>query len=97
MKFWLQAILPQKIAQQKQKLTELTQQDHQENTCLQQLNQAKKNLVQAQKDLENYQRITIDYNKAGEIKYQFIPHRLDDYPAILIINKNHPFTFTINS
>ncbi|CAG8538128.1 23902_t:CDS:10, partial [Racocetra persica] len=65
--------LQQKIEQQKQKLTELTQQDHQESTRIQQLNQAKKNLAQAQKDLENYQLTTIDYNKAGEIKYQLFP------------------------
>jgi ATP-dependent Clp protease ATP-binding subunit ClpB len=51
----------------------LTQQDEKENAIIQELNKAKKDLAQAQKNLENYQQVILDYNKAGEIKYQLLP------------------------
>jgi ATP-dependent Clp protease ATP-binding subunit ClpB len=65
--------LKQEIISQNKKLEELVQQDQKESSIIQELNTKKKNLAQARRDLDDYQRIKADYNKAGEIKYYLIP------------------------
>ena len=65
--------LKQEIISQNKKLEELIRQNQKESDIIQELNNKKKNLAQARWDLDDYQRVKADYNKAGEIKYYLIP------------------------
>lgn len=65
--------LKQEIISQNKKLEELIRQNQKESDIIQELNNKKKNLAQARWDLDDYQRVKNDYNKAGEIKYYLIP------------------------
>ena len=65
--------LQQEIAKQEKKLRELIEQDKKENSIIQELNKARRELIQAEKDLVIYQQKEIDLNKAAEKKYSTIP------------------------
>src|SRR5438128_1988270 len=65
--------LQQEVTSQNKRLEELIQQDQKESEIIQSLNNKKKNLAQACRDLDDYQQVKADYNKAGEIKYYLIP------------------------
>ncbi|CFW92783.1 ATP-dependent Clp protease (class III stress gene) [endosymbiont DhMRE of Dentiscutata heterogama] len=65
--------LEQEIKKQRAKLGELLELDHQENQIIQELNRAKKELAQAERELVIYQQKEIDLTKAAELKYSTIP------------------------
>ncbi|CAG8811036.1 33393_t:CDS:1, partial [Racocetra persica] len=65
--------LEQEIKKQRAKLSELLELDHQENQIIQELNRAKKELAQAERELVIYQQKEIDLTKAAELKYSTIP------------------------
>jgi ATP-dependent Clp protease ATP-binding subunit ClpB len=54
-------------------LKELVEQDEKENKIIQELNKTKRELIQAEKELLNYQQKEIDLGKAARIKYSIIP------------------------
>lgn len=65
--------LRQEIFECRQKLRELLNQDEKESGIIKELNRAKEELIQAEKDLTNYQQKEVDLTKAAEIKYSIIP------------------------
>lgn len=66
-------ILEQEINQQRAKLKELIEKDQRESDIIQKLNDLKRELAQAEKELIIYQQKDIDLNKAAERKYSVIP------------------------
>ncbi|CAG8732362.1 16899_t:CDS:2, partial [Cetraspora pellucida] len=65
--------LEQEIKKQRTKLDELLELDRQENQIIQDLNRAKKELAQAERELIIYQQKEIDLTKAAELRYSTIP------------------------
>jgi len=61
------------IAKKREKLKELEEQDKRESRIVQELNEIKRELAQAEKELITYQQKEFDLNKAAEIKYATIP------------------------
>src|SRR2546423_78616 len=66
-------IIRQKISECREKLKKLVEQDEKENKIIQELNKAKREMLQAEKALINYQQKEIDLTKAAEFKYSIIP------------------------
>jgi len=66
--------LQQEIKKQRRKLEELLELDQKENKIIQELNQAKKALAQAERELIIYQQREVDLTKAAELRYSTIPH-----------------------
>ncbi|CAI2161603.1 17150_t:CDS:1 [Funneliformis geosporum] len=66
-------IIRQKISECREKLKKLVEQDEKENRIIQELNKAKREMLQAEKSLINYQQKEIDLTKAAEFKYSIIP------------------------
>ncbi|CAJ0869045.1 11254_t:CDS:2 [Entrophospora sp. SA101] len=62
------------IKKQQGKLEELLELDKKENKIIQELNQAKKSLAQAERESVTYQHEEIDLTKAAELRYSIIPH-----------------------
>jgi len=65
--------LQQEIKKQRRKLEELLELDQKENKIIQELNQAKKALAQAERELIIYQQREVDLTKAAELMYSTIP------------------------
>jgi len=65
--------LQQEIKKQRDKLEELLELDQKENKIIQELNHAKKELAQAERELVIYQQKEIDLTKAAELRYSVIP------------------------
>jgi len=65
--------LQQEIKNQRRKLEELLELDQKENKIIQELNQAKKVLAQAERKLIIYQQREVDLTKAAELMYSTIP------------------------
>ena len=65
--------LQQEIKKQRRKLEELLELDQKENKIIQELNQAKKSLAQAERELIIYQQREVDLTKAAELMYSTIP------------------------
>jgi len=65
--------LQQEIKNQRRKLEELLELDQKENKIIQELNQAKKVLAQAERELIIYQQREVDLTKAAELMYSTIP------------------------
>jgi len=65
--------LQQEIKKQRRKLEELLELDQKENKIIQELNQAKKVLAQAERELIIYQQREVDLTKAAELMYSTIP------------------------
>jgi ATP-dependent Clp protease ATP-binding subunit ClpB len=66
-------VLRQEISECQEKLKELVERDEKENKIIQELNKTKRELIQAEKELLNYQQKEIDLDKAAKIKYSIIP------------------------
>ena len=66
--------LQQEIKKQRRKLEELLELDQKENKIIQGLNQAKKALAQAERELIIYQQREVDLTKAAELMYSTVPH-----------------------
>jgi len=65
--------LQQEIKKKRRKLEELLELDQKENKIIQELNQAKKALAQAERELIIYQQREVDLTKAAELMYSTIP------------------------
>jgi len=65
--------LQQEIKKQREKLEELLELDQKENKIIQELNNAKKELAHAERELIIYQQKEIDLTKAAELRYSAIP------------------------
>ena len=66
--------LQQEIKKQRRKLEELLELDQKENKIIQELNQAKKALAKAERELIIYQQREVDLTKAAELMYSTVPH-----------------------
>src|SRR3954468_16472813 len=65
--------LQQAIKNQRKKLEELLELDKKENKIIQELNKAKRELAQVEKELVIYEEKEIDFTKAAERRYSTIP------------------------
>jgi ATP-dependent Clp protease ATP-binding subunit ClpB len=65
--------LQQEIKKQRKKLEELLELDRKENKIIQELNQAKRELAQVEKELVIYEEKEIDFTKAAERRYSTLP------------------------
>ena len=65
--------LQQEIKKQREKLEELLELDQKEGKIIQELNYAKKQLAQAERELVICQQKEIDLTKAAELRYHSIP------------------------
>jgi len=65
--------LQQEIKKQRRRLEKLLELDQKENKIIQELNQAKKVLAQAERELIIYQQREVDLTKAAELMYSTIP------------------------
>jgi hypothetical protein len=65
--------LQQEIKKQREKLEELLELDRKESKIIQELNYAKKQLAQTERELVICQQKEIDLTKAAELRYHVIP------------------------
>ncbi|CAG8476740.1 881_t:CDS:1 [Ambispora leptoticha] len=66
-------ILRQEISKYRKKLKDLMEQDERESKIIQELNKAKREKVQAERELINCQQKEVDLTKAAKIKYSIFP------------------------